>query len=65
MHLLLRGLGLAAVTVASLWVAFEAVRKSLLLVPFGLAFAVVGSLAGWAAAIHLTGGEKHDDHPFI
>ena len=22
-------------------------------------------LAGWAAAIHLTGGEKFDDHKFV
>ena len=63
--LLIRGLALAAFMVASLWIAFEAIRKSLFLVPVGAAFALVGSLAGWAAAIYLTGGEKHDDHPFI
>jgi hypothetical protein len=63
--LLLRGLALAAVMVASLWFAFEAIRKSLLLLPMSVVFAVVGSLAGWAAAIYLTGGEKHADHPFI
>ncbi|MGE0599394.1 MAG: hypothetical protein AB7J35_06875 [Dehalococcoidia bacterium] len=63
--LLIRGLGLATVTVASLWFAIEAVKKSLLLMPFSLVFAVIGSLAGWAAAIYLTGGEKHADHPFI
>ncbi len=63
--LLIRGLALAAVMVASLWLALDVVRRSVMLVPVGMAFAVAGSLAGWAAAIYLTGGEKHDDHPFV
>lgn len=27
--------------------------------------AVAGGLFAWAAAIHLTGGEKFDDHPWV
>ncbi|MGE3073384.1 MAG: hypothetical protein AB7N24_04765 [Dehalococcoidia bacterium] len=65
MPLLLRGLALAALMVTSLWFAIEALKKSVLLFPFSLIFALTGSLAGWAAAIYLTGGEKHADHPFI
>jgi len=26
---------------------------------------VAGVFAAWAAAIHLTGGEKFDDNPFV
>jgi hypothetical protein len=29
------------------------------------ALAVAGFLLAWAAAIHLTGGQRFDDHPWV
>lgn len=63
--LLLRGTALAVAGVFMAWLAFAAANKSLLLAPFALAFGLVSLLSAWAAAIHLTGGVKHDDHPFL
>ncbi len=36
-----------------------------LLAPVGLLLGAGGVLSAWAAAIHLTGGERFDDHPFV
>ena len=33
--------------------------------PLALPLAALAFLSAWAAAIHLTGGEKYDDHPWI
>jgi len=39
-------------------------RPVLLALP-GVLLSLGGFLAAWAAAIHLTGGEKFDDHPWV
>ncbi len=64
--LLSRGLALAAAAGAAWAAAGWLVRRAPLagsLPAVGLAG--VGALFAWAAAIHLTGGEKFDDHPWV
>ncbi|MBK6317305.1 MAG: hypothetical protein IPI85_03530 [Dehalococcoidia bacterium] len=63
--LLGRGLGLGLVAVGAGWLAVSMVRANALLVPLAAAVGTVSVLAGWAAAVHVTGGEKFDDHPFV
>lgn len=63
--MLVRGVGLAALAGGLLWAGAGAGGKSWLLAPFALLLGVAGLLSAWAAAIHLTGGEKFDDHPFV
>jgi len=64
--MLVRGLGLAGFAAATSWAAISAARKGgWLLAPASLALAGIGLLSAWAAAIHLTGGEKFDDHPWV
>lgn len=60
-----RGVALAGVAVGAAWVALSSLRASWLLTPVAAIFGGASVLAGWAAAIHLTGGEKFDDHPFV
>lgn len=62
---LVRGVALAGVAVVAGWVALSSIRASWLLAPVAAIFGGASVLAGWAAAIHLTGGEKFDDHPFV
>lgn len=62
----IRGVGLLAMALTFIALAWKALRVSLILgAPFSLVLAVSGFLAAWAAAIHLTGGEKFDDHPWV
>lgn len=63
--LLWRGLVFAAVAAGGIWAAVGAVKVSWVLAPVGGVLGAVGVLSAWAAAIHLTGGEKFDDHPFL
>lgn len=63
--LLARGVALGALAVGAGWLGIAALQKSALLAPLAAALGIVGALAGWAAAIHVTGGEKFDDHPFV
>lgn len=64
--MLVRGLGLALLAAGGLWGAMLLARNGPWLVkPLALLPGVIGVLAGWAAAIHLTGGEKFDDHPWV
>lgn len=60
-----RGIALTALAVGAAWAALASVRVSWILAPAAAALGAAGILAGWAAAIHLTGGEKFDDHPFV
>lgn len=61
-----RGLGLAAMAAGALGVAWGATQRfGWLALPGAAALAGAGVLAAWAAAIHLTGGEKFDDHPWV
>ena len=64
--LLSRGLALAAVGLGAFagW-ATLARRGWLPALVTAPALAAVGVLAAWAAVIHLTGGEKFDDHPWV
>ena len=63
--MLWRGLALAWLAVVFVAAGWRAVRVSVLLAPVTLAFAAGAFLAAWAAAIHLTGGEKFDDHELV
>ena len=63
--MLWRGLALAGLAIAFLWGAVQGLRSSALLAPVALLFTVSAALAGWASAIHLTGGERFDDHPWV
>ena len=61
-----RGLGLAAVAAAALWAAWMLFRLiGWLATPVAGVLGAVALLSGWAAAIHLTGGEQFDDHPWV
>ncbi len=49
-----------------LWLIVKVAKASVLLAAvLGPVLAVVSVLAAWASAIHLTGGEKFDDHPWV
>ena len=63
--MLVRGTGLAGMAIGAGWLGFGLAQRSWLFAPASLALGVVSLLAAWAAAIHLTGGEKFDDHPFV
>lgn len=64
--LLSRGLALGATAAAALAVAgFAARRGPLTGLAFTPVFTVVAGLFAWAAAIHLSGGEKFDDHRWV
>jgi len=63
--MLVRGLGLAGLAGALFWAGWNAGGKSWLLAPAGMILGAGGVLSAWAAAIHLTGGERFDDHPFV
>lgn len=65
--MLVRGLGLMALAVVALLLALGSVRKAgvIAALSIGPALAITSALAAWAAAIHLTGGEKFDDHPWV
>ena len=62
---LVRGAGLAALAVAAGWAALASWRVSWVLAPASAVLGAGSLIAAWAAAIHLTGGEKFDDHPFV
>ncbi|MEP6872196.1 MAG: hypothetical protein ABI939_10160 [Anaerolineaceae bacterium] len=64
--LLVRGVALLALALAAVFGLLGAARKAawlgVLLAP---PLALTAALATWAAAIHLTGGERFDDHPWV
>ena len=64
-EMVVRGAALGGLAVAASWGALSAVRLSVFLAPVSAVLGIAGLLAAWAAAIHLTGGEKFDDHPFV
>lgn len=63
--LLARGAGLGAVAAVLAWSAFAVANRSLVLAPLAVLFALAAALSAWASAVQLTGGVKHDDHPFL
>lgn len=65
-EMLVRGLALAALAgglALSGWRALRAAHG--LLAPVALVLGAAALLSAWAAAIHLTGGERFDDHPLV
>ena len=61
-----RGLAMLAMAAASLAGAVAGIQKlGWLVSPLAVLLSVSGLLLAWAAAIHLTGGEKFDDHPWV
>jgi hypothetical protein len=61
-----RGLALAALAGGTLLGAGAALQRlGWLASPLAAALGGAGLLSAWAAAIHLTGGEKFDDHPWV
>ncbi|GMV84567.1 MAG: hypothetical protein AMXMBFR80_04250 [Dehalococcoidia bacterium] len=60
-----RGIGLAVLAGGLFWAGWRAAAKSWALAPAAVALGIAGALSAWAAAIHLTGGERFDDHPFV
>ncbi|MBI5948007.1 MAG: hypothetical protein HY875_07710 [Chloroflexi bacterium] len=66
MPMLWRGLAFAGGALLALRMARWAVRGSLLIgKPVALGFLGAAVLSAWASAIHLTGGEKFDDHDCV
>ena len=65
--MLLRGLALAGLAAGAAFGAYGSIQKAGWLAALTTApvLAVASILAAWAAAIHLTGGEKYDDHPWV
>lgn len=63
--LLWRGLAFAVMALVALRGAIQAARWSWVAWPLAAVLGLASLLSAWAAAIHLTGGEKFDDHPFI
>lgn len=64
--LLVRGLALLAIAVAALAGIVGSFQKAgWLAIPLAPLLALVAVLGAWAAAIHLTGGERFDDHPWV
>ena len=62
-----RGAGLAGLAAVAAVGAVVSVQRIgwLLAAPVAAILGLTGVLAAWAAAIHLTGGEKFDDHPWV
>lgn len=61
-----RGAGLGVLTAGLVSVAAIAVRKfGWIATPAALIAGASAVLSAWAALIHLTGGEKFDDHRWI
>ena len=64
--MLVRGLALLAIAFAAVFGLLGAAHKAawlgVLLAP---PLVLTAALATWAAAIHLTGGERFDDHPWV
>lgn len=62
-----RGAGLAGLAAVAAMGAVVSVQRFgwLLAAPVAAILGFAGVLAAWAAAIHVTGGEKFDDHPWV
>jgi hypothetical protein len=61
-----RGLGLLALAASALAAAVLSLQKlGWLATPLAGVLGVSAVLSLWAGAIHVTGGEKFDDHPWV
>ncbi len=63
--LLWRGVALGGLALAMARVGFGFMGKHPALFPVGAVLAIGSVLAAWGSAIQLTGGTKHDDHPWV
>lgn len=63
--LLWRGVALGALALAMGRVGVGVLGKHRALLPVGAMLGVGSLLAAWGSAIQLTGGTKHDDHPWV
>ncbi|OAI44230.1 hypothetical protein AYO38_09940 [bacterium SCGC AG-212-C10] len=64
--LLPQGAGLGGLAVLALLLLVRIGRKSTTAgVVLGPVLFAAAALAAWASAIHLTGGERFDDHPWV
>lgn len=62
----LRGAAFALLAIGLASVAWSLARRAgLLALPLFGAVGAGALLSAWAAVIHLTGGERFDDHPFL
>jgi len=64
-EMLIRGIALAGGGFALGYAALAGLQKSWMFAPLAAVLGGSGVLALWAALIHLSGGEKFDDHPFV
>ena len=61
-----RGLALLALGIGGFAGGVASVQKAgWLATPLAAVLGACGVLATWAAAIHITGGERFDDHPWV
>ena len=64
-ELLWRGVALGALSLGLVRVGLGLFGKHPALLPVGAVLTVGSMLAAWGSAIQLTGGTKHDDHPWV
>jgi hypothetical protein len=64
-QLLWRGVALGALSLALARAGAGVLGKHWALLPVGAALALGSVLAAWGSAIQLTGGTRHDDHPWV
>ena len=62
---LVNGGGLVALAALALAAASASLRASWLLAPVALVCLAIAALAGWGAAVQLSGGARMDDHPWV
>lgn len=62
---LVNGGGLVALAALAVAVASASLRASWLLAPVALVCLAIATLAGWGAAVQLSGGARMDDHPWV
>jgi hypothetical protein len=61
-----RGLGLLFLALVALWATGRSVRAlGVLAAPIAPLTFAIAVLAAWAGVIHVTGGERFDDHPAV
>jgi hypothetical protein len=63
--MVVRGLFMTAGAIAASVAALRVVRAGVGGIAAAPALAAAALLLAWAGAIHLTGGEKFDDHPWV
>jgi hypothetical protein len=64
-QMVLRGVMMTGASALAAFGTFKAVRAGLPGIAFAPLFATAAALLGWAGVIHLGGGEKFDDHPWV